>query len=83
MTGNPLSANFPVPGSDSTSEPRTGGSVEAGAANEAVAADSRTVARPIWNRWAPDALHSPLAPAELVEAFNRWQPDHLKIRRAQ
>lgn len=37
----------------------------------------------IWNRWAPDALHSPLAPADLVEAFNRWQPDHLKIRSAR
>lgn len=36
-----------------------------------------------WNRWAPNALHSPLAPAELVAAYNRWQPDHLKIRRSR
>lgn len=35
----------------------------------------------IWNCWVPDALSSPLAPERLVEAYNRWQPDHLKIRR--
>ena len=39
MTGNPLSANFPVPGSVSTSEPRTGGSVAMAAESEALTAD--------------------------------------------
>jgi hypothetical protein len=48
------------------------------AVREALAAE-----QPTWNRWAPDALSSPVAPAHLVEAYNRWQPDHLKIRREQ
>jgi len=47
---------------------------------EALAAQTREQ-KPVWNRWAPDALESPLAPAHLVEAYNRWQPDHLKIHR--
>jgi len=37
------------------------------------------ISDPTWNRWAPNALESSLAPAQLVEAYNRWQPDHLKI----
>lgn len=56
-----------------------------GAIDAAVEAATGGVIKPpdvTWNRWAPDALQSPLAPAELVDAYNRWQPDHLKIRRA-